>query len=78
MIKADDFSNLLIGAGICNQPNCLPNLHEYFKLSKKHPDVLVVKRIINVLVELSENEELMTEFLAGFNVQNAEQPFTTS
>ena len=60
VIRADDFCNMLIGAGICNEPECLPNLTDFFKLSVKYPEVLIVDKILQTLVELSENENVMT------------------
>lgn len=51
---------MLIGAGICNEPECLPNLTDFFKLSVKYPEVLIVDKILQTLVELSENEDVMT------------------
>lgn len=36
----------------------------YFRLSEEFSELLVIKRVIKTLVEMSENEELMTAVIA--------------
>lgn len=62
-IRADDFSNMLIGAGICQDPEPLKNLEYFFKLSEKVPEVLVMSRITEAIITISENEDVMQAVL---------------
>lgn len=59
LVEAKDFFAILKELGIWKQENIHDNLCDFLKLDAKYPNLLVLKKVRQVVTTLSQNEEFM-------------------